>query len=65
VSTKQTALASGRRRYQRQQRREAIARVRAYQKWLRDGSSFRTIGRLGKLPTDNDYEVARRAGAIR
>jgi hypothetical protein len=65
VSTKQKALASGQRRYQAQQRREAIARVRAYQKWLADGSSLKTIGRLEKIPTDNDYEVARRAGAVR
>jgi len=55
-----TDLRRGQRRYQQQQRRDAIRRVRAYTRWLKAGSDFRTIPR--EIPSDHDYKVAREGG---
>jgi hypothetical protein len=41
--------------------REAIARVKAYEKWLKSGSDFK---KMPEVPSDNDYKLARAKGAV-
>jgi ferric-dicitrate binding protein FerR (iron transport regulator) len=49
-------MREGRQRAERQRRREAIARVRAYEAWLKAGSVLR---RIPAIPSDADYRTAR------
>jgi hypothetical protein len=55
------ALAAGRRRKQTEDRKAAIARVDAYERWLKRGSVLRQIP---PIPTDADYRKARDAGRV-
>jgi hypothetical protein len=63
TATQQAALARGRKRYQAEQRREAIARVIAYERWLKAGSDFGKLAGL-EIPSDSDYRIARAAGKM-
>ena len=55
------AMAAGRARQLREDRSDAVRRVVAYTKWLKAGSNFRQIP---EIPSDSDYQAARRAGRI-
>ena len=56
------AMQAGRRRADRERLRNAIDRVRNYERWLRTGSVLR---RIPEIPSDADYRIARNAGATR
>lgn len=43
----------------RRRDREAVARVRAYEAWLKAGSPLKSIP---PIPRDSDFRIARRAG---
>lgn len=50
------ALRRGAVAYRRRERASAVARVRAFQRWLRAGSP---LSRIPEVPSDNDYRLAR------
>jgi hypothetical protein len=56
------AMKKGRERHLREQRREALARVAAYERWLKAGSRLREIP---QIPSDADYAIARSAGRVK
>ena len=53
------AMREGRERARAERRRRAVARVRAYERWLCSGSALRTIP---PIPSDAEYRAARAAG---
>lgn len=59
MSATTSALQQGQRRYRQERRKDAIRRVRAYQRWLKAGSDFRAIP---AIPSDHDFKIARAAG---
>lgn len=52
-------MQQGRERARRQAERDAVARVRAYQRWLKAGSKLRDIP---EIPSKGDYKIAQRRG---
>ena len=56
-----TALKQGHKRWVAEQRKAAIARVVAYERWLRAGSKLRDIP---AIPSNDDYKKAREAGKV-
>lgn len=60
-STRKRAMAEGRKRWERQQRRDALDRVAAFERWLKAGSPS---GGCPVIPSDADYAAARRAGKV-
>ena len=62
TATQPAALKRGAKRWQAEQRREAIARVVAYERWLKAGSDLRKLAKLDRIPSDADYKIARAAG---
>jgi hypothetical protein len=60
-TTEQQALRSGYAQWDRRRRKAAIARVLTFERWLKNGSK---LGQIPCVPSDNDYNIARAAGAI-
>lgn len=52
-------MRAGQLRYLKWKRDRAIARVEAYHRWLREGSTLRLIP---AVPSDSDYKLARGEG---
>jgi hypothetical protein len=59
--TQPAHLKAGRERAAKQRKREAIARVKAYERWLAKGAPLKDIP---TVPSNNDYAVARAAGKV-
>lgn len=57
MSAEPKALADGRRRYQDMRRRQAVKRVREFQRWLKRGSP---LGRMPAIPSSADFRIAKR-----
>ena len=61
------ALANGRARRADKRRQEAITRVKQFRKWNRDDAENGRPGKrkpMPQVPSDADYDLARKSGAI-
>lgn len=58
IRTEPAALKAGRERAKRQRRREAVKRVRAFQRWCKRGSPM-GAGQVPPIPSNADFRIAR------